>query len=101
MTHYYQYLNHLFERRKNLDSIDDFSVGYENFLQVPLQPLADHLESQTYEVFEKDPVKYPKYKEAVELAFKDKLEVYPDRKLILMVLGEYSNSCVPFAKLRR
>ena len=37
-------------------------------MQVPLQPLADNLESQTYEVFEKDPVKYVNYEEAVFLA---------------------------------
>ncbi len=30
--------------------------GYEDFLQSPLQPLMDNLESGTYEVFEKDPV---------------------------------------------
>ena len=29
--------------------------------QAPLQPLQDNLESQTYEVFEKDPVKYAQY----------------------------------------
>jgi len=30
--------------------------GYEDYLQSPLQPLMDNLESGTYEVFEKDPV---------------------------------------------
>lgn len=33
--------------------------------QVPLQPLQDNLESQTYEVFEKDTTKYLVYEEAI------------------------------------
>ena len=33
--------------------------------QIPLQPLADNLESQTYEVFEKDPVKYVNYEQVM------------------------------------
>ena len=33
--------------------------------QVPLQPLQDNLESQTYEVFEKDVTKYTQYEEAI------------------------------------
>ena len=33
--------------------------------QLPLQPLKDNLESATYEVFEKDPVKYVQYENAV------------------------------------
>mgnify|MGYP003571707458 CR=1 FL=1 len=32
-------------------------------LQAPLQPLMDNLDSATYEVFERDPVKYVRYKE--------------------------------------
>ena len=32
--------------------------GYQDFLQVPLQPLHDHLDANTYEVFERDPYKY-------------------------------------------
>jgi protein arginine N-methyltransferase 5 len=32
---------------------------------MPLQPLADHLSSATYEVFEMDPVKYRLYQSAV------------------------------------
>ena len=35
--------------------------------QIPLQPLADNLESQTYEVFEKDPVKYVNYEQVMSL----------------------------------
>ena len=38
----------------------------------PLQPLMDDLESLTYETFEKDPVKYDLYQQAVEKALKAK-----------------------------
>ncbi|XP_075247356.1 protein arginine N-methyltransferase 5-like [Convolutriloba macropyga] len=102
-TAYYQYLNHLYGKREPFDSIEDFAFGYENYLQVPLQPLADNLESQTYEVFEKDPVKYPKYQEAVQLAIRDKRKQYPSRPLVLMVLGAgrgpLVTCCIEAAKL--
>lgn len=52
-----------------------FAQGYEDFLQYPLQPLMDNLESQTYEVFEKDPVKYTEYQRAMYLAILDKVSL--------------------------
>ena len=42
-------------------SVPRFTESYKDHLQVPLQPLMDNLESQTYDVFEKDPVKYSLY----------------------------------------
>ncbi|KAF3217196.1 methyltransferase protein [Orbilia oligospora] len=51
--------------------LDSFGAGYQDYLQSPLQPLADNLESMTYEVFEKDPVKYAQYEKAVFLALQD------------------------------
>lgn len=55
------------------DPLMQFAQGYEDFLQLPLQPLMDNLESQTYEVFEKDPVKYTEYQRAMYLAILDKV----------------------------
>ena len=55
-----------------MDSIEQYAFGFEDTLQAPLQPLMDNLESSTYEVFEKDPVKYKQYFEAVKLALLDK-----------------------------
>ena len=45
--------------------------GYQDYLQSPLQPLTDNLESVTYEVFEKDPVKYDLYEQAICNALRD------------------------------
>lgn len=39
--------------------------SFQDWLQPPLQPLADNLESATYEVFEGDPVKYDQYEKAI------------------------------------
>ena len=49
--HYYAayFQKGLWSKRKNIDSIQDMTVGYEDTLQFPLQPLSDHLESSTYE----------------------------------------------------
>jgi len=72
--HYYvAYLTTgLWNKRKEVDSIEQYAFGFEDTLQAPLQPLMDNLESSTYEVFEKDPVKYKQYFEAVKLALLDK-----------------------------
>lgn len=48
--------------------------AYSDWLQAPLQPLADDLGSMTYEVFERDPVKYRQYEEAVFQALCDRPE---------------------------
>ena len=39
----------LWSKRTNIDSIQDMTMGFEDTLQMPLQPLSDHLESSTYE----------------------------------------------------
>ncbi|KAJ0181084.1 hypothetical protein K1T71_003169 [Dendrolimus kikuchii] len=67
---YMQYLNRLWKRRPdpNLDPMLSYAKGWEDYLQTPLQPLADNLDTQTYNVFEKDPVKYDQYQKAITQA---------------------------------
>lgn len=88
LMYYYQYLDHLYSQQDS-DPIEQFSRGYEDYLQTPLQPLMENLESQTYEVFEKDPVKYREYQRAVKLALLDR--VPEDKKdeitTVIMVVG--------------
>uniref|UniRef100_A0A7S0DME2 Protein arginine N-methyltransferase n=1 Tax=Amorphochlora amoebiformis TaxID=1561963 RepID=A0A7S0DME2_9EUKA len=64
---------------------EDVTVGipYRDFLQAPLQPLMDNLQSQTYEVFEKDPVKYSQYQKAIYTALTTK---YKDEKSVCVVV---------------
>lgn len=57
-----------------LDEDEKQEVTYRNYLQSPLQPLADNLESATYEVFENDKIKYELYEEACYKAICDKLK---------------------------
>lgn len=49
----------------------------------------DNLESNTYEVFEKDPVKYTEYQRAIYFAIKDKVpdDEANESALTVMVLG--------------
>ncbi|CAJ1408736.1 unnamed protein product [Effrenium voratum] len=56
-------------------------------LQAPLQPLADNLESETYELFETDPVKYARYQDAILLFLKDRLAQGRAAPFVVMVLG--------------
>lgn len=60
---YLQYLEYLSQNRPPPNAYELFAKGYEDYLQSPLQPLMDNLESQTYEVFEKDPIKYSQYQQ--------------------------------------
>ena len=62
-------------------------MPYQDYLQAPLQPLMDNLESQTYEVFEKDPIKYERYEQASALALKDLMAVVGGRQIVVMVVG--------------
>ncbi|RZB38851.1 PRMT5 domain containing protein, partial [Asbolus verrucosus] len=49
----------------------EFVQGCEDFLQNSLQPLTEHLETNIYEVFEKDQIKYTTYQNAVQKALED------------------------------
>ena len=53
------------------DGLELASMGYRDYLQIPLQPLQDNLESCTYETFERDAIKYSSYESAMALAFQD------------------------------
>ena len=69
---YVQYIRHLEKTYRETIAgtfSEKFTEEYRDHLQAPLQPLMDNLESQTYDVFEKDPVKYNLYEDAMERAF--------------------------------
>ena len=50
MDAYQKYIYHLYETQEPLSVYEDFSRGYEELLQIPLQPLKDNLDNNTYEV---------------------------------------------------
>ena len=79
---YVRYLNT--EMRPKQTSQQEFESPYYDVLQMPLQPLMDNLESQTYETFEKDPVKYRQYEYAVRDAL---LKTPPSKVTTIMVVG--------------
>jgi protein arginine N-methyltransferase 5 len=70
-----QYLQHIRQRPSITCLLDTQAArdeaDYLDALQKPLQPLGDHLGYATYEVFEKDPVKYQQYQAASRLALAD------------------------------
>jgi protein arginine N-methyltransferase 5 len=78
---YLQYIRHIRQRPECVAALDSEEAtmehAYLDSLQRPLQPLKDHLEFSMYETFEKDPVKYAKYQEAVYLALKDLMAISP------------------------
>ena len=90
--HYVQYLRHLQTKQSTQTPMDQFGAGYQDYLQAPLQPLTVNLESVTYEVFEKDPIKYEWYERAVARALHDWLEQgkptsNPDGRVVVAVVG--------------
>ncbi|KAJ7494686.1 PRMT5-domain-containing protein [Mycena galericulata] len=93
---YSQYLRHLEKTSPAVQAaltsgtVENFAQGYQDYLQAPLQPLMDNLQSVTYQTFEQDPVKYHNYEEAIFQALVD----WPGRRknvglaqLILCVAG--------------
>jgi protein arginine N-methyltransferase 5 len=69
---YIQYIQHLkLKNASEMSEEEKFCSSYRDTLQSPLQPLMDNLESQTYETFERDPVKYDRYEAAIALALLD------------------------------
>ncbi|KAJ6505960.1 PRMT5-domain-containing protein [Mycena vulgaris] len=87
---YSQYLRHLektspaVQAAQTSGTVENFAQGYQDYLQAPLQPLMDNLQSVTYQTFEQDPVKYHNYEEAIFQALVD----WPgDEKIILCVAG--------------
>jgi len=69
---YQKYLHHLASVQPAQDEMERFAAGYDDYLQMPLQPLMDNLDNGTYEVFEQDPIKYAQYEEAVRRALIDR-----------------------------
>lgn len=91
-TPHLNYLRYLQRRQLAWTDLERFGVGYQDYLQAPLQPLTDNLESITYEVFEKDPIKYDQYLQAIQLALIDwrneaKQASGPDGRIVVAVVG--------------
>lgn len=83
-----RYLRHLQQSQPSRPPILRFGQGYQDFMQSPLQPLTDNLESVTYEVFEKDPVKYEWYERAVAAALADlSNRLNGSRDIVVAVVG--------------
>ncbi|KAM4059170.1 PRMT5 TIM barrel domain-containing protein [Hirsutella rhossiliensis] len=63
---YMAYLQWLESQQPPFTALESSTLtSFQDWLQSPLQPLSDNLESATYEVFEGDPVKYNQYEAAV------------------------------------
>jgi len=87
MKDYHRYLVFLHSNQPPLSSNDYFELPYLDYLQAPLQPLMDNLQSQTYEVFEKDPIKYSQYQLAIKKALLERGIGEPTNPKIIMVVG--------------
>ncbi|KAI8388474.1 PRMT5 arginine-N-methyltransferase-domain-containing protein [Radiomyces spectabilis] len=84
---YQEYIRYLNRNLPELDQVQRFAAGYQDYLQAPLQPLMDNLENGTYETFEKDPIKYQQYEKAVYHALLDRVEPGSDYVSTIMVVG--------------
>lgn len=78
---YVQYMHFLYGKR---EAVSAFETPYLDYLQAPLQPLMDNLESQTYETFEQDAFKYDQYERAITQAL---LQTPEDKVSVVMVVG--------------
>ncbi|EXJ94355.1 protein arginine N-methyltransferase 5 [Capronia coronata CBS 617.96] len=91
-TPHLSYMRNLQTKQPVQGVLDRFGAGYQDYLQTPLQPLTVNLESITYEVFEKDPIKYAWYERAIARALHDWIEQgkptsNPDGRVVVAVVG--------------
>lgn len=91
-TPHLSYMRNLQQKQPSRSAIERFGVGYQDYLQAPLQPLTVNLESITYEVFEKDPIKYDWYERAIAKALSDwadqkKPTSNPNGRVVVTVVG--------------
>ncbi|KIV87234.1 hypothetical protein PV11_02792 [Exophiala sideris] len=91
-TPHLSYMRNLQSKQPVPTALDRFGAGYQDYLQAPLQPLTVNLESITYEVFEKDPIKYAWYERAIARALHDWIEQgkptsNPDGRVVVAVVG--------------
>lgn len=91
-TPHLSYIRYLQRNQPPRSVVERFGSGYQDYLQSPLQPLTDNLESITYEVFEKDPVKYNLYERAITAALQDWIALGkpgsgPDSRIVVAVVG--------------
>lgn len=87
VSKYLHYIARLFQSKPALTPQENFELPYHDYLQAPLQPLQDDLESQTYETFEKDPVKYVRYEDAIFRCMQRKMAEGKTMPLAAIVLG--------------
>ncbi|KAJ3830210.1 shk1 kinase-binding protein 1 [Lentinula raphanica] len=86
---YSQYVKHLertspvVQAAEKVGTVENFAQGYQDYLQAPLQPLMDNLQSITYQTFEQDPVKYQSY----ELAIHKALVEWPKQETIVICVA--------------
>lgn len=71
LSFYVKYLSQMLDG-KFIPEYDHNIDDSRDVLQVPLQPLKDNLQSGTYEIFEKDPIKYEEYRRAILAAIQDR-----------------------------
>ena len=69
---YASYIRHIERTAPRPNAVEQFAGSYLDYLQAPLQPLMDNLENDTYDGFERDPIKYRQYEEAVYQALCDR-----------------------------
>ena len=89
ITPHLMYLREHIQRHQPVrNQLERYGAGYQDWPQSPLQPLADNLDSATYEVFEKDPVKYAWYECAVRIALEEiRKKRQVSGKVVVAVVG--------------
>lgn len=86
---YSDYVAHLITNNYRSDPMRSF----HDYLETPLQPLYENLDTYTYEVFENDPIKYQLYQDAIEAAILDRvpLEKSAEIKVIFLFHSKINN----------
>lgn len=89
LTPHLKHLVHLSNSITEAQQDRQHLIPWHDRLLSPLKPLSSNLDSDTYDVFERDQTKYIIYKDAMIEAIQTLVTRYPSqsRKIIMMVLG--------------
>ncbi|KAL1207139.1 Protein arginine N-methyltransferase 1.5 [Cardamine amara subsp. amara] len=89
MQAYLDYLSNLFCKIEPLSAQELKEVIHRDRLHTPLQPLKENLEAHSYEMIERDSVKYTQYQRAIAKALEERVpnEKASELTTVLMVVG--------------
>eukprot|EP00186_Timspurckia_oligopyrenoides_P000172 CAMPEP_0182446154 /NCGR_PEP_ID=MMETSP1172-20130603/4023_1 /TAXON_ID=708627 /ORGANISM="Timspurckia oligopyrenoides, Strain CCMP3278" /LENGTH=627 /DNA_ID=CAMNT_0024642039 /DNA_START=137 /DNA_END=2020 /DNA_ORIENTATION=+ len=83
---YVQYIAHLFGKQPAPSESEQFQEPFHDYLQPLDAPFKINIDSQSFDIMDRDPVKYSRYQEAIAQCFQDR-QTSENLPLVVAILG--------------